>query len=37
MSGSNRISRRDFMKVTTGAIGGIITAAIGAAGHRVSD
>ena len=29
MSGSNRISRRDFMKVTTGAIGGIITAAIG--------
>jgi menaquinol-cytochrome c reductase iron-sulfur subunit len=30
MSGSNRISRRDFMKVTTGAIGGIITAVIGA-------
>ena len=30
MSGSNRISRRDFMKVTTGAIGGIITAIIGA-------
>ncbi len=30
MSGSNHISRRDFMKVTTGAIGGIITAAIGA-------
>ena len=29
MSGSNRISRRDFMKVTTGAIGGIITAVIG--------
>lgn len=29
MSGSNRISRRDFMKVTTGAIGGIITAAVG--------
>lgn len=30
MSGSNRISRRDFMKVTTGTIGGIITVAIGA-------
>ncbi len=30
MSGSNRISRRDFVKVTTGTIGGIITAAIGA-------
>ena len=30
MSGSNRISRRDFMKVTTGAIGGIITVAVGA-------
>lgn len=29
MSGSNRISRRDFMKVTTGAIGGIITAVVG--------
>jgi len=29
MSGSNRISRRDFMKVTTGAIGGIITLAVG--------
>jgi menaquinol-cytochrome c reductase iron-sulfur subunit len=29
MSGSNRISRRDFIKVTTGAIGGVITAAIG--------
>jgi menaquinol-cytochrome c reductase iron-sulfur subunit len=29
MSGSNRISRRDFMKVTTGAIGGIITALVG--------
>ena len=29
MSGSNRISRRDFMKVTTGVIGGIITATIG--------
>jgi menaquinol-cytochrome c reductase iron-sulfur subunit len=30
MSGSKHISRRDFMKVTTGAIGGIVTAAIGA-------
>ncbi len=30
MSGSNHISRRDFMKVTTGTIGGIITIAIGA-------
>jgi menaquinol-cytochrome c reductase iron-sulfur subunit len=30
MSGSNRISRRDFMKVTTGAIGGIITVVVGA-------
>jgi menaquinol-cytochrome c reductase iron-sulfur subunit len=29
MSGSNRISRRDFIKVTTGAIGGIMVAAIG--------
>lgn len=29
MSGSNHISRRDFMKVTTGAIAGIITAAVG--------
>jgi menaquinol-cytochrome c reductase iron-sulfur subunit len=29
MSGSNRISRRDFIKVTTGAIGGVIIAAIG--------
>ncbi len=29
MSGSNHVSRRDFMKVTTGAIGGIITAAVG--------
>jgi menaquinol-cytochrome c reductase iron-sulfur subunit len=29
MSGSNRISRRDFIKITTGAIGGVITAAIG--------
>jgi menaquinol-cytochrome c reductase iron-sulfur subunit len=29
MSGSNRISRRDFMKVTTGVIGGIITVAVG--------
>ena len=30
MSGSKHISRRDFMKVTTGVIGGIITIAIGA-------
>ena len=29
MSGSNRISRRDFIKITTGAIGGVITAVIG--------
>jgi Rieske Fe-S protein len=29
MSGSNHISRRDFMKATTGVIGGIITAAVG--------
>ena len=29
MSGSNRISRRDFIKVTTGAVGGLIGAAIG--------
>lgn len=29
MSGSNHISRRDFMKMTTGVVGGIITAAIG--------
>jgi menaquinol-cytochrome c reductase iron-sulfur subunit len=29
MSGSNRISRRDFIKVTTGVIGGVIIAAIG--------
>ncbi len=29
MSGTKHISRRDFMKVTTGAIGGIITAAVG--------
>lgn len=29
MSGSTHISRRDFMKVTTGAIGGIVTAFIG--------
>ena len=29
MSGSKHVSRRDFMKVTTGAIGGIITAAVG--------
>lgn len=30
MSGSNHVSRRDFMKVITGAIGGIVTAVIGA-------
>ena len=30
MSGSNHLSRRDFMKATTGIIGGIITVAIGA-------
>ena len=30
MSGSNHLSRRDFMKVTTGVIGGIITVVIGA-------
>ncbi|PWH11918.1 MAG: hypothetical protein DDG60_15800 [Anaerolineae bacterium] len=29
MSGSNRFSRRDFIKVTTGAIGGIIAAGVG--------
>jgi Rieske Fe-S protein len=29
MSGSNRISRRDFIKVTTGVIGGVIIAVIG--------
>jgi menaquinol-cytochrome c reductase iron-sulfur subunit len=29
MSGSNEISRRDFIKVTTGIIGGLIGAAIG--------
>ncbi len=29
MSSSNRVTRRDFIKVTTGAIGGVITAAIG--------
>ena len=29
MPGSKHISRRDFVKVTTGAIGGIITVAIG--------
>lgn len=29
MSGTNRISRRDFIKVTTGAIGGAITATLG--------
>lgn len=29
MSGSTHISRRDFMKVATGAIGGIITAVVG--------
>ena len=30
MSGSKHISRRDFMKVATGAIGGLITVTIGA-------
>ena len=29
MSGSNEISRRDFIKVTTGIVGGLIGAAIG--------
>jgi menaquinol-cytochrome c reductase iron-sulfur subunit len=29
MSGSKHISRRDFMKVTTGAIGGLIAAVVG--------
>ena len=29
MSGSNRISRRDFIKATTGVVGGIIGAAFG--------
>ena len=29
MSGSNRISRRDFIKATTAIIGGFITVAIG--------
>jgi Rieske Fe-S protein len=29
MSGSNHISRRDFMKITTGAIGGFIAAVVG--------
>ena len=29
MSGSNRISRRDFIKATTGVVGGIIGAGIG--------
>ena len=29
MSGSNHVSRRDFIKVTTGAIGGFIAATIG--------
>lgn len=29
MTGSKQISRRDFMKVTTGAIGGIVTIGIG--------
>jgi len=29
MTGSKHISRRDFMKVTTGAIGGIVTIGIG--------
>ena len=29
MSNSNRVTRRDFIKVTTGAIGGLITAVIG--------
>ena len=30
MSGSKHLSRRDFMKATTGIIGGIITVAVGA-------
>ncbi len=29
MSGSNRVSRRDFIKLTTGAIGGVIAAGVG--------
>lgn len=29
MSGSNEISRRDFIKVTTGIVGGVIAVAIG--------
>jgi len=29
MSGKSRITRRDFIKVTTGAVGGAITAALG--------
>ena len=29
MSGSNEISRRDFIKVTTGIVGGLIGVAIG--------
>lgn len=29
MSGSNRFTRRDFIKITTGAIGGIIAAGVG--------
>lgn len=29
MSGSNRVSRRDFIKLTTGAIGGAIAAGVG--------
>lgn len=29
MSGSNHISRRDFMKITTGAIGGFIATVVG--------
>ncbi len=29
MSGSNQISRRDFIKLVTGAVGGLITAGLG--------
>lgn len=29
MSGSNRLSRRDFIKATTGVVGGVISAVIG--------
>ncbi|MBI3162785.1 MAG: twin-arginine translocation signal domain-containing protein, partial [Chloroflexi bacterium] len=29
MSGSNELSRRDFIKVTTGIVGGLIGAALG--------